>query len=118
MTISGKAFSTTRNEARAQNPAGHPPVVIPGTLKANDGTYPCGLILKYDADGITLIPFVEGDTPVGVLDEDIDTATQGSGNYVRHGSVVNDMLKVGAVAKAAPTAAALIKLQAAGIFPG
>lgn len=118
MTIPGKAFSSTRDEARAQNPAGHPPVVIPGILKANDGSYPVGLILKYDADGVTLIPFVEGDTPVGVLDETIDTAAQASGNYVRHGSVVNAVLKVGAAVPAAPTAAALIKLQAAGVFPG
>lgn len=116
--MNGKTASFTRDETRAQNPAGHPPVVIPGALKANDGIYPGGLLLKYDADGITLTPFVEGDTVVGVLDQTVDTAVEASGNYVRHGSVVADVLKVGAVAKAAPTAAALMKLQAAGIFPG
>lgn len=117
MTISGNAFSTTRSEIRAQNPAGHPPVVIAGDLKNNDGVYPVGLILKYDVDGITLIPFVEGDTPVGVLDTQVDTGAEGSGNYVRHGGVVASVLVVGAVAGVAPSQATLLKLQAAGIYP-
>jgi len=115
--MDGKRFSTTRTEVRAQNPAGHPPVVISGTLKASQGVFPVGLILKYDIDGTTLIPFTEGDTPVGVLDETVDTAVEGSGNYVRHGGVVASVLTVGTGAFTAPTVAALLKLQAAGIFP-
>lgn len=116
--MDGRTASFSRNEVRAQNPAGHPPVVISMKLKANDGSYPVGLILKYDADGETGIPAAEGDTPVAVLDETIDTTKEASGNVVRHGAVVNDVLKVGAAVPAAPTAAMLRKLQAAGIFPG
>ena len=118
MAINGKTLSITRDEVRAQNPAGHPPVVMGGKLKANDGTYPVGLILKYDTDGVTLIPATESDIPVGVLDETVDTAAMSSGNYVRHGSVNAGVLKVGAIAQAAPSTALLIDLQAVGIFPG
>lgn len=118
MTISGKAFTTTRTEQRAQNPAIHPPVVLPCKLKAADGVYPTGLILKYDVDGITQVPFIEGDTPSGVLDVQVDTGIEGSGNYVRHGGVIASLLVVGASGGVAPSQATLLKLQAAGIFPG
>lgn len=120
MSINGKAFSTTRDEVRAQNPGGHPPVVLSGKLKTNDGTYSVGTLLKYDTDGITLIPMVTaGAAVVGVLDETIDTATQTSGNYVRHGSVVASVLKVrdGSDNETDPSVTDLILLQANGIFP-
>ena len=116
--MNGKTFSISRDEQRAQNPSGHPPVVLSGITKANDGTYPVGLILKRDVDGITLVPFVEGDpTLAGVLDETIDTTLTGSGNYVVHGGVQAPVLKVGAVAQAAPSQATQLLLQAHGIFP-
>lgn len=118
MTIQGKTATFTRDERRAQNPAGHPPVVIGGALKANDGTYLLGQILKRDVDGITLVRAAEGDTFAGVLDSTIDTTTQASGNIVIHGSVVVGNLVIGAAgAETAPTQASLLALQAKGIFP-
>jgi hypothetical protein len=53
----------------------------------------------------------------GVLDQEIDTAAETSGNAVIHGTVATQALKVGAVAKAAPSAALLKKLRRAGIYP-
>ncbi|QAZ66764.1 hypothetical protein [Solidesulfovibrio carbinolicus] len=53
----------------------------------------------------------------GVLDEVVDTAASGSGLVIVHGSVRKDVLKVGAVAPAAPSAAVLSLLAEAGIWP-
>lgn len=53
----------------------------------------------------------------GVLDEQVDTAAVEAGNYVAHGTVRTDVLKVGAVAKAAPSAAVLSLLEARGVYP-
>ncbi|MGE4545834.1 MAG: hypothetical protein AB7D06_17215 [Pedobacter sp.] len=52
-----------------------------------------------------------------VLDQEIDTAAETSGNAVIHGTVATQALKVGALAKAAPSAALLKKLRRAGIYP-
>lgn len=121
MTINGKTASFIRDEKRAQNPAGHPPVVFAGKVKANDGVYPTGAMLKYDADGITLIPFVTaGNAVVGALDQQIDTAVNQDCNYVRHGGVIaeNLLVKDGNGDFVAPSQADLMLFQAAGIFPG
>jgi hypothetical protein len=115
--MNGKTFSVSRDELKAQNPSGHQPVVIAGKLKANQGVWPVGLILKRDADGVTLIPLVEGDTPVAVLDQTIDTALEGSGNIVIHGSVQAAVLKVHPTNLNVPTTATMLKLQVAGVFP-
>jgi len=53
----------------------------------------------------------------GVLDEMVDTAASSSGLVVVHGSVRKDVLKVGTVSSAAPTAAMLSLLAEAGIWP-
>lgn len=53
----------------------------------------------------------------GVLDEEVDTADVQAGLYVAHGTVRTDVLKIGPVAKAAPTAAVLARLEARGIYP-
>lgn len=53
----------------------------------------------------------------GVLDETVDTAASGSGWVIVHGSVRRDVLKVGAAAPAAPSAAVLAMLAEAGIWP-
>lgn len=53
----------------------------------------------------------------GVLDDLADTAKTGSGLYIAHGTCRQDMLKVGAVAQAAPSAALLMRLQKHGIYP-
>ncbi len=53
----------------------------------------------------------------GVLDEPADTAVSDSGLVVIHGSVRADVLKIGAVAQAAPPAATLTRMQDAGVYP-
>ncbi len=52
----------------------------------------------------------------GVLDEPVDTALAGSGLVVVHGSVRADVLKIGATAQTAPSAATLARLQEAGVY--
>jgi len=52
----------------------------------------------------------------GVLDEPVDTALAGSGLVVIHGSVRADVLKIGDVTQAVPSAATLARLQAAGVY--
>lgn len=52
-----------------------------------------------------------------VLDQEIDTAEEQSGNAVIHGTVAVQALKIGAVDKAAPSATVLGLLRAKGIYP-
>lgn len=52
----------------------------------------------------------------GVLDEPVDTALAGSGLVILHGSVRGDVLKIGAVTQAAPSAATLARMQATGVY--
>jgi len=52
----------------------------------------------------------------GVLDEPVDTAKNASGIYIPHGSVRQDVLKVGAVAQAVPDTTLLARLTAKGIY--
>jgi hypothetical protein len=53
----------------------------------------------------------------GVLDEPVDTTKSGSAIYIPHGSVRQDVLKVGASAPADPDATLLARLNAKGIYP-
>lgn len=53
----------------------------------------------------------------GVLDEAVDTTKATAGNYVAHGTVRADALKVGVSAQAAPSEAMLFDLHNKGIFP-
>lgn len=53
----------------------------------------------------------------GVIAEKVDTSSNGSANYVAHGSVREDMLKVGITAEATPADAVLANLQNMGIWP-
>ena len=53
----------------------------------------------------------------GVLDEEVDTAASASGVYVAHGTVDTNVLKVGKVTKAEPTAALLMLMQKKGVYP-
>lgn len=52
-----------------------------------------------------------------VLDDQVDTAEDGAGNYILHGTVRRDALKVGKTAQAAPSAGLLMLMQARGIYP-
>jgi hypothetical protein len=53
----------------------------------------------------------------GVLDDLVDTAEAAAGNYVAHGTVRRDVLKVGRVAQAAPAAGLLMLMQGQGLYP-
>ncbi|MFH2064979.1 MAG: hypothetical protein ABIK15_07270 [Pseudomonadota bacterium] len=53
----------------------------------------------------------------GILDETVDSAKTDSATYIIHGSVRMDALKVGAVAKAAPSTTLLGRLIRKGIYP-
>lgn len=53
----------------------------------------------------------------GVICEKVDTSSNGSANYVVHGSVRADLLKVGITAEAAPADAVLQRLEDMGIWP-
>lgn len=57
MAINGKVGSFSRDEERAQIP-GHDPVVLTGKVKADDGTYPAGLVLTRNALA-ELVPLAE-----------------------------------------------------------
>jgi hypothetical protein len=52
----------------------------------------------------------------GVLDSKFNDDYEGSGNYIIHGTCRADVLKVGAVTKAAPSTTLLGRLQAKGIY--
>lgn len=53
----------------------------------------------------------------GVLDELVDTAESGAGNYIHHGTVRRDVLKVGVSAPAAPGEDLLLLMQGRGLYP-
>jgi hypothetical protein len=53
----------------------------------------------------------------GVMAEEVNTSKSGSGNYVAHGSVRQDLLKVGITAESAPVDAVLQRLEDMGIWP-
>ncbi|HBG06321.1 MAG: hypothetical protein A2075_12185 [Geobacteraceae bacterium GWC2_58_44] len=116
--------------------------VEPGTLVITDGveTFTDDGFghLTGDAGGTGTINYLTGDYAIefavnvllasdieadyttafaGVLDEEVDTAESESGLYVAHGTVDSNVLKVGKVAKAEPTAALLMLMQKKGVYP-
>lgn len=116
--------------------------VEPGSVVVTDGVEAFsddGLgVLTGDAGGAGTIDYATGaisvtfnaavveDTDVevsyvtavdGVLDEPVDTTKNGSGIYIPHGSVRQDVLKVGASSPADPDVALLGRLNAKGIYP-
>jgi len=114
--INGKTATFARDEKRAQDPTRHPPVVVAGKIKANDGVYLTGMLLKVGVDGETWEQTATGGAHAGVLDSQIDTAVDTNGLIVIHGSVNQDVLCIGNAGDA-PAAADLRALQTAGIFP-
>ena len=114
--INGKTATFARDEKRAQDPTRHSPVVVAGKIKADDGVYPTGMLLKKNADGVTWEQSATTEAHTGVLDSQIDTALDTNGLVVIHGSVNLDVLCIGTVA-AAPAVADLHILQNNGIFP-
>jgi len=115
MTITGKIGEVSRNEERARG-AGHDPVILAGKVKVNQGTLPVGLVLSRD-DSKEFIPYEEARGVDGILDEDVDTTSNGSALYVAHGSVKLDVLKAD-TSGTAPDADLLVAIQAASIYPG
>lgn len=93
--INGKIGSFSIEVKRAHT-VDHPPILRAGLVKADNGTYPAGLIVMRNADG-ELVPFTdaETDTPVGVVDEQIDTAEESACMYLVHGTVLATLLKKG-----------------------
>lgn len=114
--INGKTATFSRDEKRAQDPTRHSPVVVAGKIKADDGVYPTGMLVKVGSDGETWEQTATGGAHTGVIDSQIDTATDTNGLIVVHGSVNLDVLCIGNAA-AAPAAADLRTLQTNGIFP-
>lgn len=118
MAINGKLGTVEYDEVRARGSA-HPPVIVSGTFAAG-GKLPLGLILARKADG-SYAPYEPSGTaplnaPVGVLDEDLDTARSTAGLVIIHGSALAALLKVGTDGTK-PTTAQLAALRDAGIYP-
>jgi hypothetical protein len=108
----------TKSAAMAQviDPS-HPPVIRAMEADAANGEIRYGTLVALDGDG-EVIPW-DGSTgsPIGVLTETIDTAAGDTQDLVArvlvHGCVKKDVLLVD---DAAPTAAQLALLEAAGIW--
>ncbi len=116
MTIQGKTATFARDEKRAQDPTRHAPVIVAGKIKANDGIYPTGMLMKVGSDGETWEQTATSGAHTGVLDSQIDTTADTNGLVVIHGSVNAGVLCIGNAGDA-PAAADLRILTTAGIFP-
>lgn len=100
MSISGNRASVSAGGERAHTDH-HPPILGNFAVLAGNGEYPIGLIVQLDASD-KLIPYTATtDTPVAVIDEPVDTASEGSVLVVRHGTVRRELLKIGAGGTAA-----------------
>lgn len=115
MTISGNRGSVSAGGERAHT-AHHPPILGNAAVKGDNGAYPIGLIVMEDENSL-LVPYVssETDTPAGVIDEPVDTATESSAFVLRHGTVRAGLLKVGPAGDAAADDD-IKKLATIGIF--
>jgi len=115
MTINGKVGSFGYEGERAHT-SDHPPVFKGGPVKADNGSYPAGLVLAVDGNG-DLVPCEDlaTETIAGINDAPVDTTQEDVAVYVAHGTVKRDMLAKGAAA-AALTAADLAKLEALGVY--
>ncbi len=98
----------------------HPGIVVSMTALANNGTLPEGELVAKDADGkiVAYDPEGTGETAslavvVGVLLEELDTTKDDTALVVKHGTVRREALKVAA---AAADAAAVVALEAIGIY--
>lgn len=114
MTISANKTTVSAGGERAHTDH-HPPILGNYAVLADNGEYPIGLIVQFDAGG-NLIPYTATtDMPVGVIDEPVDTGDEGSVLMLRHGTVRRDLLKVGADGDAA-TDADIKLLETIGIY--
>ncbi|WP_338669766.1 hypothetical protein [Pseudodesulfovibrio methanolicus] len=115
MTIKGNIGTISAGGDRAHTDH-HPAVTGSRRVKADNGVYPIGLIVKED-ENAELVPYTgEADTgtPVAVIDEPVDTATETSAFTLAHGTVRQSVLKIGAGDPA--TEADINKLATIGIY--
>jgi hypothetical protein len=116
MTISGNLGTISAGGERAHTDH-HPAITGSTVVKANNGEYPIGLIVKEDANG-KLVPYTGANdtgTPVAVVDEPVNTLEASSAFILRHGTVRRDLLKIKAAGDPA-TPADIKKLATIGIF--
>ena len=95
----------------------HPAVILSVALKADQDVLPSGSILAKDTNGDVVLydPSATDSTanPIGVLCDDVDTASVQVGRVLKHGTVV----KKAVLAKGSQASASdLEKLEAIGIY--
>jgi hypothetical protein len=116
MPISGNLGTISAGGERAHTDH-HPAITGSASVKADNGEYPIGLIVKEDANG-DLVPYTgtdDTDDPVAVVDEPVNTADDSPAFVLRHGTVRRDLLKIKAEGDPA-TSADIKKLGTIGIF--
>mgnify|MGYP000368561618 CR=1 FL=1 len=116
MAIKGNIGTISAGGDRAHTDH-HPAVTGSRKVKADNGVYPIGLIVKEDDNG-DLVPYTgEADTgtPVAVIDEPVDTASETSAFTLEHGTVRESVLNIGAAGDPA-TEADIKKLATIGIY--
>lgn len=116
MAISGNRGTVSAGGDRAHTDH-HPPVLNSRAVKASNGEYPIGLIVKEDANG-DLVPYTgatDTDPIVAVIDEPVDTAEVTSALTLDHGTVRSDLLKIDSTGDPA-TAVDVERLKAIGIY--
>jgi len=111
MTLDGKIGSLSSRVVQVVD-HGHPPVIRTGLIKQNQGQWEPGTILTRDAG--ELAPWDGTGDPVGVLIDHCDSTSQASANYLRHGQVVQAVLKK--ADGSAPTETEILSLDKATIF--
>lgn len=95
----------------------HPPVIKTMEAKPANGILPMGLLVAKDGDGL-IDTYDPADlatlaTCVGVLTRELDTTTDDAAAVIVHGTVVHELLKVGA---GVPDADDLAALDALGVY--
>jgi len=116
MPIKGNLGTISAGGERAHTDH-HPAVTGTAPVKADNGEYPIGLIVKEDENG-DLVPYIgeaDTDTPAAVIDEPVDTATETSAFTLVHGTARQSVLKIGADGDPA-TEADINKLATIGIY--
>ena len=86
-----------------------------GTVNYRTGA----VALDFNANVVNLTEVLADYTTAinGVLDDLIDTTGGAAGNYIHHGTVRRDVLKIGKVAQAEPSAALLMLMQDRSLYP-
>lgn len=95
----------------------HPPVIVGCTFAAGSDVFEAGTIVAKDANGAYVAYDASASdttkTPVGVLDEKIDTAKQTVARVLLHGTVIRDRV---VTAAGAATQEDIDALATAGVY--